>query len=55
MALSSGLPASRIGAASRAWVLKWHGWERCADDHLAMYAEVLARRGKGQPQPAGVR
>jgi glycosyltransferase involved in cell wall biosynthesis len=44
---------ARIGAAGRAWVRKWHGWARCADDHLAVYAEVLARRGQARPAPAG--
>jgi glycosyltransferase involved in cell wall biosynthesis len=37
----------RVGEASRAWVVKWHGWERCAGDHLEMYAEIMARRGRG--------
>ncbi|HEX2185144.1 MAG TPA: glycosyltransferase family 4 protein, partial [Chloroflexota bacterium] len=37
---------ARVGQASRAWVLKWHGWERCADDHLEMYREVTERRGR---------
>jgi hypothetical protein len=34
-----------VGAASRAWIQKWHGWERCAGDYLAMYREVMERRG----------
>ncbi|MBI3970098.1 MAG: glycosyltransferase [Chloroflexi bacterium] len=36
----------RVGKASREWVLKWHGWERCAGDHLELYAEVMARSGQ---------
>jgi glycosyltransferase involved in cell wall biosynthesis len=42
----------RVGEASRAWIVKWHGWQRCAGDHLEMYGEVMARRGL-QAQPAG--
>jgi glycosyltransferase involved in cell wall biosynthesis len=40
-------PARRqaVGAASRAWIQKWHGWERCAGDYQAMYREVMERRG----------
>jgi glycosyltransferase involved in cell wall biosynthesis len=45
---------ARVGAASRAWVLKWHGWERCADDHLAVYGEVMARQGRPRAEAAGV-
>jgi glycosyltransferase involved in cell wall biosynthesis len=45
----------RVGAASRAWVRRWHGWERCADDHLAIYAEVMARRGAQVSGPRGRR
>ena len=26
-----------IGEASREWIIKWHGWERCARDHLALH------------------
>ena len=44
----------RVGQASREWVCKWHGWERCAGDHLAMYQEVAARR-HSLPQPAPAR
>jgi hypothetical protein len=40
-----------VGAASRAWIVKHHGWERCAGDHLEMYAEVMAARAAGkQPE-----
>ena len=34
---------ARVGRASRAWVVKWHGWERCADDHLEMYGRSWTR------------
>lgn len=34
----------RVGDASRAWIQRWHGWERCANDHMEMYQEVMARR-----------
>jgi glycosyltransferase involved in cell wall biosynthesis len=45
----------RVGRASREWVLKWHGWERCAGDHLAVYQEVMARRGLALPEPVPAR
>jgi glycosyltransferase involved in cell wall biosynthesis len=32
-----------IGEASRAWIIKWHGWERCARDHQQLHRDVLAR------------
>lgn len=34
----------RVGRESRDWIIKWHGWERCAGDHLEMYREVMERR-----------
>src|SRR5262245_6117328 len=41
---------ARVGEASRAWVVRWHGWERCAGDHLELYREVTARRAeRGAP------
>ncbi len=38
-------PARRraIGDASRAWIIKWHGWERCARDHQGLHQEVRSR------------
>jgi glycosyltransferase involved in cell wall biosynthesis len=46
----------RVGEASRAWIVKWHGWERCAGDHLEMYGQVMERRGMAaQPSTAGAR
>ncbi len=36
----------RVGKASREWIRQWHGWERCAGDHLAMYDEIMARRSE---------
>jgi glycosyltransferase involved in cell wall biosynthesis len=42
-----------VGAASRAWIERWHGWQRCAGDHLDMYREVLARHGTAAGSPAG--
>lgn len=38
----------RVGQASREWIQQWHGWERCAGDHLAMYHQILARRQKSR-------
>jgi glycosyltransferase involved in cell wall biosynthesis len=32
-----------IGNASRTWIIKWHGWERCARDHQRLHRDVLAR------------
>ncbi|MGH2353224.1 MAG: hypothetical protein ACRDJN_16580, partial [Chloroflexota bacterium] len=43
----------RVGRASREWVLKWHGWQRCADDHLELYAEVMGRHGAPLPPATG--
>ena len=42
-------PAYRrsVGHASREWIAKHHGWGRCADDHLEMYAEVMSARAAG--------
>ena len=39
-------PAYRqsAGQRSREWIVRHHGWERCADDHLAMYREVMEGR-----------
>ena len=34
-----------IGAQSRAWVERWHGWQRVAEAHLELYREVFDRRG----------
>ena len=34
-----------IGAQSRAWVERWHGWQRVAQAHLELYCEVFDRRG----------
>lgn len=47
-------PAHRkqVGDASRAWIVKWHGWERCANDHLEMYREIMERRGLSQANGA---
>ncbi len=45
----------RIGHASREWICRWHGWERCAGDHLEVYAEVMARRGRPLPEPVSAR
>jgi glycosyltransferase involved in cell wall biosynthesis len=39
----------QIGQASREWIIKWHSWERCAGDYLAMYQEILTRRGQASP------
>ena len=43
-------PAYRrsVGHVSREWIVKHHGWERCAGDHLEMYAEVMAARAAGK-------
>ena len=32
-----------IGRASREWIIRWHGWERCARDHQRLHADVLSR------------
>jgi glycosyltransferase involved in cell wall biosynthesis len=32
-----------VGQASRDWIVKWHGWETCANGHLEMYREVMSR------------
>jgi glycosyltransferase involved in cell wall biosynthesis len=32
-----------IGEASRRWIMKWHGWERCAREHQQLHRDVLAR------------
>ncbi|MSQ42772.1 MAG: hypothetical protein EXR45_00980 [Chloroflexi bacterium] len=32
-----------IGRASRDWMIRWHGWERCARDHQRLHADVLSR------------
>jgi glycosyltransferase involved in cell wall biosynthesis len=40
----------KVGAASREWICRWHGWERCAADHLAVYREVMERRSPGAKQ-----
>ncbi len=32
-----------IGRASREWIIRWHGWERCARDHQRLHTEVLSR------------
>jgi glycosyltransferase involved in cell wall biosynthesis len=37
---------ARVGEASRAWVVRWHGWQRCAGDHLRLYQDVVARRAE---------
>ena len=36
-------PARRlaVGEASRAWIIKWHGWERCARDHLSVHTQAI--------------
>ena len=34
-----------VGAQSRAWVERWHGWQRVAGMHLELYREVFDRRG----------
>ena len=34
-----------VGAQSRAWVKRWHGWQRVAEAHLELYREVFDRRG----------
>ena len=34
-----------VGAQSRAWVERWHGWRRVAELHLELYREVFDRRG----------
>ncbi len=34
-----------VGAQSRAWVERWHGWQRVAELHLELYREVFDRRG----------
>ena len=34
-----------VGAQSRAWVERWHGWQRVAEMHLDLYREVFDRRG----------
>ena len=34
-----------VGAQSRAWVERWHGWQRVAQAHLELYCEVFDRRG----------
>ena len=34
-----------VGAQSRAWVERWHGWQRVAEMHLELYREVFDRRG----------
>ena len=34
-----------VGAQSRAWVERWHGWRRVAEMHLELYREVFDRRG----------
>jgi glycosyltransferase involved in cell wall biosynthesis len=44
---------AKVGEASRAWVVRWHGWERCAGDHLEVYEEVMARRAARGVQGAG--
>jgi glycosyltransferase involved in cell wall biosynthesis len=30
-----------VGRASREWVIKWHGWERCARDHLDVHTKAV--------------
>jgi D-inositol-3-phosphate glycosyltransferase len=36
---------ARLGAAARASVLQF-GWDRIAEQHLALYADVLAERAR---------
>jgi len=33
----------QIGKSSREWVTRYHGWERVADAHIALYKAVLKR------------
>ena len=33
-----------IGRASREWIIRWHGWERCARDHQRLHRDVLNSR-----------
>jgi glycosyltransferase involved in cell wall biosynthesis len=33
-----------VGRASREWITKWHGWERCARDHRDLHHQVLTSR-----------
>jgi glycosyltransferase involved in cell wall biosynthesis len=35
-----------IGRASREWIIRWHGWERCARDHQRLHRDVLSSRVK---------
>ena len=35
----------RVGAASRDWIVRRHGWEVCAGEHLAVYQDIFTRRG----------
>ena len=37
---------ARLSGAARGSVLRY-GWERIADEHLALYDEVLSARGSG--------
>jgi len=39
----------RVGAAGRAWVERWHGWERTTRLYLELYAEIADRRGLAVP------
>ena len=39
----------RVGAASRDWIVRRHGWEICAGEHLAVYQDIIARRGLTPP------
>ena len=41
----SGERRAAVGAQSRAWVERWHGWRRVAEMHLELYREVFHRRG----------
>ena len=34
-----------VGAQSRAWVERWHGWRPVAELHMELYREVFDRRG----------
>ena len=36
-----------IGEASRAWIIRWHGWERCARDHLSVHSDAIAAHRSG--------
>jgi len=52
----AGDPArcERLGAQSRDWIERWHGWEHSTNLHLEMYRQILSDRGiaPGSPAPA---